>query len=310
MYLWAQAQLMPTTPGLHWTKEGHWFKKSIMISQTSFEATQYLYWLQTTINVQLEHAYFHGEFEIEGYKVDGYAKIDGVDHFYEYLGCYHHPGCCISDSSIPDAAKKRSVWEFKSQFLRSQGVLHVMRGCEWKQLLRSMEPPKTQMSNILVRDDEKSLLEEIRKGEIYGFAVCDVTTPVELIKKMGNFMFPPIIDRKDITEDMLSPYMKQRLLETDRKPPKSAIVQVYNGKQILVLSSLLQFYMEQGMVVSNVTKFIQYIGAPVLEPFTKKVVELRVQATHEKDAAKSLTAKLMGNSGKIQFDLYVKLNNF
>ena len=92
MYLWALAQLMPTTPGLEWILNGHYFKKSIMTSQTSFAALQWLYYVQTTLNVQLKHAYHQGEHIVDGWKVDGYAKQGNINHYYEFLGCYYHPG--------------------------------------------------------------------------------------------------------------------------------------------------------------------------------------------------------------------------
>ena len=101
---------------------------------------------------------------------------------------------------------------------------------------------------------------------------------------------------KDITDEHVSDYMKERLIVNEKKIIKSTIVQTYNGKQLLLMSSLIQLYMKLGMKISNVTKFIQYVPAPVFKPFTEKVVELRVQAELVGDKAKSLTSKLFGNS--------------
>ena len=64
------------------------------------------------------------------------------------------------------------------------------------------------------------------------------------------------------------------------------------------MTPLAQFYMSRGMIIKNVTRFVQYEGGEALKPFTEKVVNMRVAATHEKDEAKSNTAKLYGNSGK------------
>ena len=55
--------------------------------------------------------------------------------------------------------------------------------------------------------------------------------------------------------------------------------------------------MDRGMKVFDVKEFIQYIPGKCFLPFTEKVVKLRVEATHENDDAKQLTAKLFGNSG-------------
>ena len=52
------------------------------------------------------------------------------------------------------------------------------------------------------------------------------------------------------------------------------------------------------MHITNITKFLQYEAGKALNPFAEKVVNMRIEATYEKDEAKSNTAKLYGNSGK------------
>ena len=88
MYLWAQRQLMPLGPGLLWEKNGRYFNKTPMTSGVSFGQIQWLFYLQATTykGVQLEHAFYHGELEFDGWKPDGYVFIEGVHHFFEYLG--------------------------------------------------------------------------------------------------------------------------------------------------------------------------------------------------------------------------------
>ena len=146
-----------------------------------------------------------------------------------------------------------------------------MRECEWKRM-NIIEPSKTQMGRILCRDDEESLLKAIAADEVFGFLVCDVSTPEHLIKEYeaAGFLFPPVIQRMEITEDHLSPYMRQRYIEEHRKP-QTTVVQTYNGSGIFVLSSMVQFWMERGMKISNVQRFIQYQPGCALEPFVQKV---------------------------------------
>ena len=188
-----------------------------------------------------------------------------------YSGCYHHPGCCIPDNRIKEAAKKKDVWERKSSYFKSIGILHTMRECEWKRM-NIIEPSKTQMGRILCRDDEESLLKAIADDELFGFLVCDVSTPEHLIKEYetAGFLFPPVIQRMDMTEDHLSPYMRQRYIEEQRKP-QTTVVQTYNGSGVFVLSSMVQLWMERGMKISNVKTFIQYQPGCALEPFVQKV---------------------------------------
>ena len=91
MYLWAQQQQMPLTPGLRWVKMSNQFQKRILSSGNSFEALQYLYYCQALLDeegsgINIEHQYFHGERKIHGYKVDGYARHNGKEIVWEYNG--------------------------------------------------------------------------------------------------------------------------------------------------------------------------------------------------------------------------------
>ena len=51
----------------------------------------------------------------------------------------------------------------------------------------------------------------------------------------------------------------------------------------------------------TIKEFIQYEAGACFRPFADKVVQLRTEATHEKDDAKQLTAKLFGNSGNLTY---------
>ena len=53
------------------------------------------------------------------------------------------------------------------------------------------------------------------------------------------------------------------------------------------------------MKVYDIKEFVQFIPGACFRPFTKKVIQLRIEASNESDDAKQLTAKLFGNSGII-----------
>ena len=91
--------------------------------------------------------------------------------------------------------------------------------------------------------------------------------------------------------------MRERY-EEERRKPSPTVVQTYSGRQVFVLSDLVKFYLERGMKVSNISKFIQYQPGAAFKPFVTKVTEGRIQATYQKDEAKANTYKLFGNSGE------------
>ena len=309
MYLWSQYQLLPLTPGIHWTKKGQKFHKSHMATQISFKALQWLYMEQESERckdkdgnrVQMDHAYFHGEKEIFNAKVDGYAFIDGKHVIWEFNGCKWH-GCLQCFPDWYDTAKQEDVerqidWNNKIERLKAHGcIVYVMAEHDFV----IDESINTDMPRILKTDTESSLLQAIKDETVFGFVVCSVRTPEHVIERFtdAEFLFPPVITRTVLSEDLVSPFMRERMTEQERKLSKrETLIQTYNADDILLMTPLVKFYLDNEMEISNITEFIQYIPGRGLAPFVEKVVSMRVAATNEKDDAKQLTAKLFGNSG-------------
>ena len=188
-----------------------------------------------------------------------------------------------------------------------------MRDCEWRKILKSLPKLETRLGRILEKDTEQTLLDAIKSEEVFGFIKCDVTTPESMINefKDAGFLFPPVISKRKLTEDHLSPYMKQRYA-AEGKSPAETVIQSYHGKEVLLMTSSAKLFMERGMKVSNVQMFVQYEPGRALAPFVEKVKRMRIAATIEKDDLKATTAKLVGNSCKffIQMVLFICLLYF
>ena len=103
LYLHAQLQPFPASPGIHWKHHSEgFFSKSVMTHGCSFAALQWLTFVDENSpalnsangsQVRLEHTFYRGE-KLEGlWKIDGYAEVDQQKFFFEFLGCHFHPGC-------------------------------------------------------------------------------------------------------------------------------------------------------------------------------------------------------------------------
>ena len=171
------------------------------------------------------------------------------------------------------------------------------------------EFPKPKLGRLYHSDTEESLLQAIKEDTVFGFVVADVRSDDSLIMDHVNnqFLFPPVVTRRNLTMDHLSPYMQQQYTEA-RKQPKETVIQTYHGDQVVLLTAMVQFYMEHNIKVQNITKFVQYEAGCALKPFTEKVTTMRIEAATTGDDAKGLTGKLMGNSGKQYepYDMFVK----
>ena len=307
LYLFAQKQPFPATPGIHWEfveKRGGFFSKTTMAPGVSFSQIQWLLFIDANdeklikndgTRACLEHAYYRTEFDFHGYKIDGYANVDGQNLFYEFLGCYWHKGCEYC-GRYPGLDPE---WDEKSTYLKRHGTLVTMRECIWQEKikhLRSMETPY--LPQIMSKySNEKTLLAGIRSETLFGFAICDVTCPDQIFNQIKSINFPPVIQRGIIDEDLLSPYMAERCRSRDYKLPQKTLIQTYNGKQLLLYTPVIKFYMDLGLEISNVTKFIQFKAARPLEPFVEKITEGRIAACESGNGPLELAYKIIGNSG-------------
>ena len=286
------------------------FKKELMLTheKTSMMAVQWIMKHEAELRregheITIDHAYHRGEKNYEGHKPDGYYILNGKEVFMEFNGCHVHPDCpyrCTPEYKLmckkPSVARKK--WEEKQRaFSGPNKELIVQWSCQWEieqAFFEEDNTPKTKMGRILLKDNTTTLLDAIVENDVFGFIICDVSTPKDLIEEYqkNGFFFPPLFRHEVITEEMLSPYMKERVNEEGRKMGGKTVLQCYNGKNLLLKTSMVRFYVKRGLKVTNIKQFFQYVPGKCFLPFTKKVVSMRIEATEEKDDAKQLTAKV------------------
>ena len=103
--------------------------------------------------------------------------------------------------------------------MESKGRLVIMRECIWKEKVNHLFHIMTVIPRILLEDTQTTLLDAIRENAVFGFVVCDVKTPIAIIKEReaAGFLFPPIIKRMVIEDCHLSPFMREKFLSEERK---------------------------------------------------------------------------------------------
>lgn len=114
--------------------------------------------------------------------------------------------------------------------------------------------------NPFVKCNKETLLKAIIDGEVFGFICCDVTSPETMIQKhlRNGFLFPPVISKQVIGDDMLSPFMKEQNNITPLKNNEASPIQTYHGSNVFLFTPLVKLYIEMGLTVSNVTEVVQY----------------------------------------------------
>ena len=313
MYLKCQMEHMPTGPGIFWEKTtdaGKIWRKNVMTDGHSFKAQQWLTYLQdndpdleiagTTQRYKIQSKFYRGEFspktkEKRKWTVDGMAETSaGHPKYYEFLGCHYHPGCPICDP----AGKDEAFWE-KVDFLRQTGVVYYIYECQWDQLLTEIEDKFTPTLPHILEDkhSDEDILRSIENDQLFGYIVCDLITPPELVEKFKNF--PPVIKRMKITDELLSPYMAQqwRKRGAGAKLDRETVIQCFNASQHLLMTPLVKHYLSIGLKIPKIYKVVQYQPYRSLGPFVKHVTGMRLEAERSKKMTKANSAKVFGNSG-------------
>ena len=272
----------------------------------SLEALQWLTWIQENderlVNnngkrVQLHHSYFRGEKRIKDWFVDGFAEVDRRKLFYEYLGCYFHKGCKNSECQNLSPEEVDERFQRKQLELSEHGQVVVMRGCEWKKKVKTLHkiPSPTFPQIYQTFTTENNILQGIKKKQLFGFIVADIQTPEDVLEKILPLNFPSIIQRGTIDDSMISPYMKGRCEARETKLPQETLIQTFNAKQLMIYTPTVLFYMELGLKISNVTKFIQFIPTKPLEGFVDKITQGRISAVESGNESLGTSYKIIGN---------------
>jgi len=316
LYLHCQRLELPTTPGILWEKYDTestrpYFCKRVLAQKCSLEAIQWLSFLEETCDdlvcadgtrVMIDHKYARGEKIVGEWEVDGYARVDGENIFFEYNGCYWHP--CDECGTTPCGSEKDIVarverWARKKEALSEQGKLVFIRGCQWKTQIKNENLRHYDILKfphiMKYSGTEMDILNGIQSGLLFGFIIADIETPAHVLEEILPLNFPPVIIRGDITEDHLSQYMSTRVKDRSYKLPQTTLIQVYNAKQVLLFTPLVQFYMDLGLEISNVTRFIQYQPQVVLDKFVNLITNGRIQAKKDGNESLELAYKVIGN---------------
>ena len=95
---------------------------------------------------------------------------------------------------------------------------------------------------------------------------------------------------------MVSDYMARRCKARKKKFPQETLIQTYHGKQLMIYSPTAQFYLELGLKITNVSKFIQFLPAKPLDNFVEKITKGRIDAVKSGNECLGTAYKIIGNS--------------
>jgi len=233
----------------------------------------------------------HGEKRVDGkhnYSLDGYAEVNGKKIGIDYHGCrFHH--CPFNCPTVRDPTAKPLSYDIEREaYIRSKLDVYIVQyGCEFKKLKYK---PVGNMYKFQFRKhvDATEIIDSVKDGSFFGLVCVDIKSPDSVTKKFEDLGLPLIFQNLDLTEDHLSPTMKNLAEVNKVKFPRRQLCVTFNGENMLLDSELLRYYIELGMEVTNVYDAMEYIRGKPFKTFVDDLTKLRIDASYLSKRGKTI----------------------
>ena len=143
---------------------------------------------------------------------------------------------------------------------------------------------------------EKSLLEQTRSGKLFGYVQCDIEVPEELKENIANF--PPIFKNTKVGWHDIGLLMKDYAGKKGLPyQPRNMLISSYFLKNGTLITPLLRFYLELGLVCKKIYRFVEYIPVKCFNKFVQSALNARQEGDENPNSSVvAETIKLLANS--------------
>ena len=146
-------------------------------------------------------------------------------------------------------------------------------------------------------EEKNEIIHNVLNDKLFGFFEVDIEVPEQKRKRFSEFC--PLFVISEVPEDQIPQHMKDYKINTGRKMIKNnkKLLGVMKTEKILIYSLLLKWYLNHGLQVTKIHRYISYISGRPFKWFPEEVSSARREADNDKNK-KQLgdTAKLKGNS--------------
>ena len=160
-------------------------------------------------------------------------------------------------------------------------------------------------------EEKNKLIQNVLKDELLGFFEVDIEVPHQLQNHFSEFS--PLFVISEVPEEQIPQHMKNYQINTGRKKIKNnkKLLGVMKAEKILLYSPLLKWYLNHGLKLTKIYRYISYTSSRPFAWFPEEVSSARRDADQDNNK-KQLgdTAKLKGNSfyGKMIENLEKHMN--
>ena len=151
-------------------------------------------------------------------------------------------------------------------------------------------------------EEKDKLIQNVLNDKLFGFFQVDIEVPEQLRKRFSEFS--PLFVISEVPEDQIPQHMQDYKINTGRKKIKNnkKLLGVMKAEKILLYSPLLKWYLNHGLKLTKIHRYISYTSSRPFAWFPEEVSSARRDADQDKNKRQlGDTAKLKGNSfyGKI-----------
>ena len=144
---------------------------------------------------------------------------------------------------------------------------------------------------------KNKIIQNVLNDKLFGFFEVDIEVPEQLRDEFSEFS--PLFILDEVPEEQIPQHMKDYKINTGRKKTKNnkKLFGVMKTEKILLYSPLLKWYLNHGLQVTKIHRYISYTSSRPFAWFPEEVSSARRDADNDKNK-KQLgdTAKLKGNS--------------
>ena len=271
----------------------------------SFEKMVMSYFQRTRPECEIESFFTTGrQKKIDCFSVDGFCSH--CNTVFEALGCFYHFCPCqelrlsLTEEDIQRGSKKRELDALRRHYIQEKGFNAIeMLECAWWRLYKTTKTVKQHIREHFPYRRSlaaEQLLEEIKKGKLFGYVKCDIEVPESLRVNFANV--PPIfkntsISRKDIGDLMKNYAEDERLLSRPRKK----LITSFTLQIGTLITPLLLFYLQLGLVCTKIQRFVEYSPKKCFNSFVQSAMDARRQGDENPNSSVVAEAmKLLANS--------------
>ena len=160
-------------------------------------------------------------------------------------------------------------------------------------------------------EEQDEIIQNVLNDKLFGFFEVDIEVPEQKRKCFSEFC--PLFVISEVPEDQIPQHMKDYKINTGRKMIKNnkKLLGVMKTEKILLYSPLLKWYLNHGLQVTKIHRYISYTSGRPFKWFPEEVSSARRAADQDKNKRQlGDTAKLKGNSfyGKMIENLEKHMN--